>query len=138
MSFEGLPLFERGWCMQEVELACRILHFCRDEVYYKCRTSGTCECDHVNNVKTRGLKTLTTTSALSNTKNTEPNISTTSFSKEWSKIAYKFTSLQLKYVEDTLPALSGLAQYAQCMKPGAYLARIWEKGVAYQLGWYLD
>lgn len=40
----NLPLSKRGWALQEGLLAPRILHFCRDEVLYLCKTSLRCEC----------------------------------------------------------------------------------------------
>jgi hypothetical protein len=39
---------------------------------------------------------------------------------------------------DALPALSGLAKSVEYLKPGQYIAGLWERGIAFQLAWYSE
>ncbi|KAH8732031.1 heterokaryon incompatibility protein-domain-containing protein [Phaeosphaeriaceae sp. PMI808] len=46
-SMESYPLYHRAWCMQERELAHRVVHFLPEEMIWNCRTITDCECDNV-------------------------------------------------------------------------------------------
>ena len=139
MLLDDLPLFKRGWCMQEILLSCRILHFCQDEVYYECKTGGRCECGLADSQAGKRLGfTMSPPETYINTTHMKVEFDTIAFPQQWCSLVSHFTSLQLKYVNDKLPALSGLAQHAQYIQPGAYIAGIWEKGLAYYLSWHLD
>jgi hypothetical protein len=42
------PLFQRGWCFQELLLAPRVLHFAPLELIFHCRIGRKCECSKYN------------------------------------------------------------------------------------------
>jgi hypothetical protein len=129
-------LFRRGWCMQERFLARRVIHFLPDEVFFECRTGVSCE--HNENLHPR---TLTTSVACREFRKIEapenPDASSEwYFAVSWASIVHEYSSLALTHSEDALPALSGLAQCMHHIKPGKYIAGLWEKGIPYFLAWY--
>jgi hypothetical protein len=53
----------------------------------------------------------------------------------WTKLLKAYGQLKLTKLTDTLPALSGFARYAEHLRPGQYLAGMWERDIAMQLAW---
>jgi hypothetical protein len=131
-----LPLFQRGWCLQERELARRIVHFLPDEVYMVCQTRHYCECG----LTPGGLRQRHNLSAFRlTTQIQDGSVSVTSrFADHWSPILIEYTKTTLTQATDTLPALAGLAQRMHQFEPGAYIAGLWERDIAYTLGWFIE
>ncbi|KAJ4986560.1 hypothetical protein SVAN01_07996 [Stagonosporopsis vannaccii] len=138
VDMERLPLFQRGWCMQERLLACRIIHFLPDEIFYECRQDSRCECGLSREIRPgRGFqKTLwPSLEDPTSSRHHYPNGDAYTCWDQWHAIAQSFSKLQLTYAYDALPALSGIAKRALLLRPGTYLAGVWEIGIAFHLSW---
>jgi hypothetical protein len=138
MYLDHLPLSHRGWSLQETLLASRTVHFLPDEVFFQCRLRSYCECG----LTTRHTVKPTTWPPVDVFLLESLSESTDDFgyrfTVEWAKIVQEYSSRCLTIPEDVLPALSGVAQRTYPLHPGQYIAGIWEKGIAFNLGWWVD
>lgn len=57
------------------------------------------------------------------------------FGELWGKVVSDYTSLELTFQQDVLPALSGIANLMLAYNPGRYFAGLWELDIHYLLGW---
>jgi hypothetical protein len=126
-------LFKRGWCTQERLLARRIIHFLPDEILFECPDERECECGGASKEKiylccSPGFMSFTTMRNNSKWREQE-------WGWEWMQVVCSYSATTLTYGRDSLPAFSGLAAYVEHLKPGKYIAGIWEKDIAVQLGW---
>jgi hypothetical protein len=129
-------LFQRGWCMQERFLACRTIHFLSDELLFECPEGRDCECGDANQegsvfARSEAFDTFT---SLRNA----PDMKGHYFGRKWLAILWNYSSTMLTYGKDSLPALSGLASCMEHLKPGKYIAGMWQHDIAVQLGWSVD
>jgi hypothetical protein len=114
-----------------------------EEIHFECREDEACECDtqeivmrfpgaekweNWNSSAKQCFKLLqATTSTVS--------LAPGHFGYIWTRIVNDYSELTLMYKADILPALSGLAHEALQHNPGKYLAGLWERDIAFQLGW---
>jgi hypothetical protein len=129
-------LFGRGWCMQERFLARRIIHFLPDELLFECQAGRVCECgdareENVDYNDRTGFNDFATLQAAS-------SMEEITFSAKWMSIVRDYSNMELTYGTDSLPALSGVAASIEHLKPGKYIAGLWEHDIALQLGWRHD
>jgi hypothetical protein len=131
-------LYKRGWCMQERFLACRIIHFLPNEILFECQAGRKCECDGAsterrgpNVVPIGGYDNFGGLQAAQ-------EMDTKIFAHNWTRIVQEYSQMKLTYGEDSLPALSGLAACVEHLKPGKYIAGLWEQEIGYQLGWCIN
>ena len=125
-QLEKQPLSKRGWALQERALACRTVHFLRDEVFFECKSSAICECGHHHSDRPDDR-----TYRITNVEYDEFNVHT------WILLVKDFTKRSLTQPDDALPALSGIARSKLPLNPGRYFAGIWERDIACQLGWFV-
>ena len=131
----SVPLLQRGWTFQEQILSTRILHFTQEELLWECRSEIFCECtpeaadclwDSRKSVDrtTPGVK-----QAFDFTQQVQMS--------DWYKIVEIYTTRDLTYSRDRLPALSGIADAFQksLRDPGRYLAGLWENDLIEGLLW---
>lgn len=121
---QNYSLMSRAWVYQERLLAPRILYF-GEELSWECRQSSACECLEAS----QGTKSNHSSSLL-------PGFSRQILHLLWQDIVQGFTSLQLSYEEDRLPAISGLAQQFQRRLKSAYLAGLWKDNIVVDLLWH--
>lgn len=138
-----LPLQKRAWCFQELILSPRVLHFTHSDVVWHCRTKWDCECGAVR----FGGSYIRKLNAIMNdpTRTDDedefarsvqwPGISAEDPSRSWYGIVSVFTSNQITYREDILPALSGTAKKFSRLRSGRYVAGLWEDSLAHDLSW---
>jgi hypothetical protein len=131
------PLFQRGWCMQERQLARRIVHSLPDEVHFTCQTKYYCECSLTPVGQWRNEFRLSPFRTLMLAQDTDGTTGT-GFGIQWGQIVQEYSRLSLTHPSDTLPALSGLAQRMTHFNPKTYIAGLWERDIAYLLGWRRD
>lgn len=131
-------LDSRGWCMQERYLARRIIHFLPTEIVFQCDIERQCECgaaskEDIDYNDYEGLDTFVNLRA-------EPNLDPKKlhFGAEWMLIASEYSKMNLTCGGDSLPALSGLAASLAHLKPGKFIAGLWQKDIIYQLGWHIE
>lgn len=120
---ERLPLLSRGWVYQEMTLSPRVLHFCRQEVIWTCRThtrseSGANDKDRPTSWDT-GTKGYAASDLL------------------WYGSVNKYTHLALTFEKDRLPALAAVAQREARSRPESdhYLAGLWQSTLLWDLLW---
>jgi hypothetical protein len=143
----------RGWCLQELMLSRRLLHFCKNKVYFECRAIIASE---ENELSQRSLPTSITTDGNATLcllpleivrhretfkKDVQDDVQPLS-SKEtlerWKTILQQYSQRQLTYPSDKLPALSGLAsQYAR-LTDHKYLAGLWHEDLVQLLLWSMN
>lgn len=143
---DGLyPLQKRAWCFQELTLSPRVLHFTHSEIVWHCRTKWDCECGAVG---LGGSYIRKFDSFIQNPAGYEeedefaksvrwPEIKSADPSGSWRGIVSVFTSNQITYREDILPALSGTAKKFGQLRTGRYIAGIWEDSFSNDLSWHV-
>lgn len=121
-----LPLYQRGWILQERLLTTRSILFTRDNIYFQCTHGTTRDVFPKNNIFEYGFKLS--------------NIGPKSFTYEncfqkWRGIvtAYGYTTLSEQ--RDTLIAVSGLAEKIKQLHPSRYLHGLWEADLVKGLSW---
>ena len=129
-------LFDRGWGMQERFLACRIIHFLPDEVLFECPAKREYECGAASKEDMipshcQGFRIFADLQAA-------PSMEGLKFGFLWLAILWDYSKMTLTYGSDSLPALSGLAASVEHLKPGKYIAGLWERDIVLQLGWRVD
>lgn len=108
IKLKRYPLFKRAWCLQERELARRVVHFTPDEVYMVCQLGHICECGMVSG-KFKFESGLTPFRKAMQAKK-EDGANSRKLGALWANILDDYTALKLTHATDALPALSGLAQ----------------------------
>src|SRR5436309_1737800 len=89
-----LPLLTRGWVFQERLLSPRVLHFGIQELVWECTELSFCECEevpHVTSLKKEHFEEI-------------PSI------WWWQQLISYYSILNLTFLSDWLPALSGIAK----------------------------
>jgi hypothetical protein len=143
----------RGWCLQELMLSKRLLHFCKNKIYFECRAIIASE---ENELSWRSSRTSTATDASATLRLLPQDVAqqcesirddlqdkVRSLSRKetlerWETIVQQYSQRQLTYPSDKLPALSGLAsQYAR-LTDSRYLAGLWRENLAQLLLWSVD
>lgn len=128
--------------MQERFLARRIIHFLPDEILFECQARRECECgaasnedgdefpQHGGSPEYGGYSNFARMQAAKSMEERELTIN-------WARIVDRYSRMKLTYGKDSLPALSGIAACVQHLDPGKYIAGLWEKDIAIQLGWFI-
>ena len=148
------PLNQRGWVFQERLLAPRIVHFTDVEVFWECATALSSDIYPErmwDAARKRWLAyagaTLNQTPVLENfiggpgTFGQFVHRGSTFGPMDvnmWTELIEEYSNLDLSFEHDKLAAIGGLARKAHEVtsgKLGRYLAGLWEKCLALQLGW---
>ena len=120
----------RGWTLQERLLSPRIVHFSELEMIWECDTYNVCECGNE-----RGLSNLKVTH-----RNRRPldaiDIPYSTLGLNWHDVDREFSGRNLTYIEDRLPAISGLAAAMHANDASDYLAGLWRSSLPSGLLWY--
>lgn len=140
------PLNSRGWVFQERMLAPRVIHFCRQEIFWECRESFLCE-SFPNVLPSAAVFDLGETLALRKLPTelweTSPWMGDCNFPTEdlpyetWDDIVKAYTKCEFTYPSDKLVAISGVAQYTKSVIQDIYLAGMWRKRLSEEMGWWL-
>jgi hypothetical protein len=117
------PLEDRAWALQERYCATRIIDFTMDEAKWQCKVAVGCECfgGLIKNDKT-GLQALD---------NNKPKW----ILGEWRDVCQRYSSRDLTYKSDRLPALAGIAARFHAKLGTSYIAGLWEADMPFNLGW---
>lgn len=108
-------IFTRGWTLQEEVLSTRTISYSKDELQWRCKTIGSCECQTPAAV----WREHYTNNRLMN----------------WDKIVDEYTQRQLTFPADKLPALSGICQLVKSQTGSRYLAGLWQDRLVPNLLW---
>lgn len=112
------PLYARGWCFQESFLASRILNFAPGAVIYECKTHRKSE-DQLPPYPSTIPGTLGEVTPL----------------EQWHMIVKSYTSRQLTFTGDKLPAIAGAATTMPQARTSRYLAGLWSESLLLDLMW---
>ncbi|KAH8660602.1 heterokaryon incompatibility protein-domain-containing protein [Xylariales sp. PMI_506] len=142
-------LSTRGWVVQERILSPRMVHFYQQELVWSCYSHRRCECRLLPGAplsSTSEFRRLLVSSALplplpaSEEQDQQLDITGYDLCMEWPSLVAEFTSKDLSYPQDRLPAISGLATLVQERLPRSlqYLAGHWSVDLDYSLLWLSD
>lgn len=139
-------LNNRGWFFQERALAPRVVHFCRREIFWECRKASLCE----------SFPTATPSSSVFDLdrfvslrqRPTEfwencdwrgdPRFPLEDLPYEvWDDIVKEYTRRQFTIPSDKLVAISGVARSFKKYIQDIYVAGMWRKRLAAELGWWI-
>ncbi|KAK3984732.1 heterokaryon incompatibility protein-domain-containing protein [Cladorrhinum sp. PSN332] len=121
-----IPLWSRGWCLQEEVLAPRVLSFYRDEFFFQCGSGYfRCECNFHPDGDFEDEGWLTTPIKL-RFYNTLLTFVPTKANRHWQGVVESYSRRKLTLPSDKLPALSGMAQAIQKDYKLEYLAGHWK------------
>lgn len=140
------PLNTRGWVFQERALAPRVIHFCRREIFWECRDAFLCESspttaphpsvfDVGNFLPLRQRPTeLWENSGWFG----DSNFPVEDVPYEvWDDVVKEYTRRQFTFPNDKLVAISGMARSLKGYIDDTYLAGMWRKRLAAELGWWV-
>ena len=144
--FVGCPLSQRGWTLQEELLSPRILYYGERQIYWKC-PHGFQSADGMPSVEggyimppdTSTFPRITSILHRHLSTHSDPRVPQSDMILEdyyWLVRAY--SSRQLTFESDKLPAFSGIAELLHPTIGGKYLAGLWSRDLAQGLSWYHD
>ncbi|KAL2128495.1 hypothetical protein VTI74DRAFT_9107 [Chaetomium olivicolor] len=153
-SSSSLPVFSRGWILQERFLSTRILHFGAEELSFECLCSSTCQCTPSSPTPfpspaiDAGAPTWYT-NLLTRSSNPKQYYALTTWASGsmserelqicWRRLVEDYTRLRLTYEKDIFPAISGMAQQMQRVRGTRYMAGLWEdSAVLGDLLWHVE
>jgi hypothetical protein len=135
-------------------LSRKVLHFCKNKIYFECRTLLTSE---ENELDRRLSPTRVSTNSNSTIcllplvkarqiellkqdieEDAIPVSLNETMERRWEKILQQYSQRQLTYRSDKLPALSGLASHYAGLTGHNYLAGIWREDLARLLLWSMN
>lgn len=111
--FRAGPLEKRGWTFQEIHLSRRVLRCGGEELAWQCRTHSYLESDPGRSV---GLHTSNSDASPRTSLSTRPlddtrNMNSFTTFQRWYQMVEAFSSRKLTYLEDKMPAFSGIARH---------------------------
>jgi hypothetical protein len=136
-------LITRGWTLQEYLLSPRILHCTQRELVWECASAMPCECKLLPDkpspmlLKKRLIReNYLPRPLLQKQQASHDAVVPSGFLLYWGNVVADFTTRDLTYPSDRLPALSGLAVMIQKRDPeNAYVAGLWKKRLPVWLCW---
>lgn len=141
-NVESSALNRRAWILQERLLSKRAIHFTRDQLFFECRQSGTCE------MYPRGLPKCISTSDSSFFNGTHfkssfarhqipanPSDKWLSSYSTWGNLVSVYSQCHLSFNKDKMVAISGLARVMKDSFKCDYLAGMWRENLDLQLLW---
>ena len=134
------PTFTRGWCLQERLLAIRVLHFTHCEFIWECATVTSCECQgledyNLNLACERGVSKSHLLHKQQLFQCRTLGCSLHDLGNMWYQIVCGYSTRELAFDSDRLPAISAVAQHLQCKEMGTYLAGLWQCSLPDALLW---
>jgi len=123
------PLETRGWTWQERELSNRIINFLSLEVLWTCKETTYYEHGIVKDEDQSPWSTDITPT----------NAGDQDFSSDsWLRCIWDYSSRNLTYATDRLPAISGMAARFHAIRQCDYYAGFWYDNLPICLGWIVD
>lgn len=131
MKNTSIPLLTRAWVYQERRLSTRTIHFAKDQVYWECKTQFASE-DAGEDMtwKTHAEDFKDIPEACWG----DVLVDCTS---RWQKMISEYSSLQLTYESDRLPAIAALADRMSKLREvdDVYIAGMWKNSILLDLLW---
>ncbi|KAF2647052.1 putative isomerase YbhE, partial [Lophiostoma macrostomum CBS 122681] len=133
------PLLQRGWVVQEFILACRVVNFSQNQIYWQCKELSASESYPNGLPRSMGVTDRNIHTEIQNLRlsRRNPSLNTVGDRVElWNMLIYRYTQSSLSKSSDKLPALSGVVNYLRDIFPGEYHAGIWQDSIHLYLTWY--
>lgn len=131
-----LNLLSRGWVYQEVLLSPRTLFFLANEVMWRCREYTVCQCARYDFneglYENSGLKAITDSAG---TLYYSGRGSQQIASRGWANIVEVYSSKDLTFPKDRLPALAGIAEEYGNATGREYICGLWWEDMKQSFGW---
>lgn len=121
------PLLTRGWMYQERLLSPRILHFGVQELVWECTEEYACECQYWPSNEPDCWK-IKYGLALKKPSHRE-------FVRTWKNMVAEYTTLNLSFSFDRLPAMAGIAKHLESSIKSSYRAGLWQDSMIENLLW---
>ncbi|KAL9113668.1 MAG: hypothetical protein Q9227_002113 [Pyrenula ochraceoflavens] len=130
LMLKNHPLDDRGWTLQERALSRRILHFCKDQIYFECDEHFLSEDGYCHIGRWQSL-------------DAEPPLQDDHSHRSyvhsrhnlWNALLNNYSGRRLTKRCDKLPALSGLARVFQNRLQADYVAGLWSDTLVEDLLW---
>ncbi|KAH6637575.1 heterokaryon incompatibility protein-domain-containing protein [Boeremia exigua] len=132
MSLVECSLNKRGWVFQERFLAPRVLHFCRDQLFWECRHHTACE-QHQAGLDRSFYNNFFGVSVKVNNAFLEKDKA--SWYRLWQRLIHTYSYTSLTFPGDKLVAISGIAKMIRSHVLDEYVAGMWRKDLNRQLLW---
>lgn len=126
---EELPLYLRGWTLQESQLSRRVLTYTEEELWWMCLEESRCECDTLGKAEERSWGVDSGFKSLLSIDNSDQAF------QHWHLTVDRYLNRELTNSMDKLPAISGIARVIQDITHSGYLAGIWSDNLSYDLTW---
>jgi len=125
------PLNQRGWTFQEALLSPRIVHFCRDQMLWKCVSRNNSEDGLLDtttpSLQSEGLLSMQQIQSL--------ELSVSELYRKWHHIIQNYSWRKLKYSKDKLAALAGVITAYQKLTRDVPLLGLWKSNLPSDLLW---
>ncbi|KAJ4378009.1 hypothetical protein N0V83_000839 [Neocucurbitaria cava] len=135
---KGEPLLERVWCFQERVLATRTLHFASDQMYWECAHCFESEEGMVNVREEDFYREYSMEKIANGLRNVAGIEDPTRRRDAWFLLIEEYTSRDMTYQSDKLPALSGIISALQNLTGDTCYAGIWKSWFMKGLLWRLQ
>ncbi|KAI4688297.1 uncharacterized protein J4E84_005228 [Alternaria hordeiaustralica] len=145
------PLLSRVWVLQERVLARRTVHFASYQMQWECSEQVLTEDGYIEDYKAceeisleriaQGLKSMKDAPVLRDTQRSQNAEVTWRFNpawRVWSRLIEEYTSRNMTFQTDKLPALSGVISALQKLTGDVCLAGIWKSWFLQGLLWRLQ
>lgn len=133
-SRQKFPLMTRAWAYQERLISPRLLHFTSGELMWECSELRSCECTPTEERRSPFFRYH---SEKKNHSEALTHHNPGDIQRQWWKMVEDYSSLDLSFEKDKLPALSGVAKQIQSSrKDDEYLAGLWKNTLIDDLRWY--
>jgi hypothetical protein len=124
-----LPLYTRGWVLQESFLSRRVLHMTKHHMLWQCRELFDQEDANVRLINQTGVTTdLSRVGFMWNRYRHK-------YDTSWWLMIEKYSRMELTYLSDKLPAVAGIIQYQSAKLQDTPLLGLWEKSLPQDLSW---
>lgn len=139
-----MPLYQRGWALQERILSTRILHFLDDQIAWECNTTLFQESSYGPDKNAQGMLEDTVGHFAKNTcarffydkMHACNGLELESRIGIWNYMAQELAVREFTRENDRLPGVSGLASALEVPLLGRYLAGVWEHNPFLSMAWY--
>ncbi|KAF1929537.1 HET-domain-containing protein [Didymella exigua CBS 183.55] len=133
------PMMSRGWCFQERVLARRTIHFTQRQMYWECEEGLFWECldteKSTNLYDEYSIRTIGK-GLVQSLSRTATDVQQPWFDrKPWFNVVQEYTSRNITYHSDKLPALSGIAAALQRVTGDVCYAGLWHSWFVQGLLW---
>lgn len=124
-------LDSRGWVYQERVLSPRTLLFTAAEMAWQCQKETRCECQF-------GSAALKIDSYPKGFSMADPRSRGSALHEEWRNVVSEFTTRDITFTSDRLPATSGMAAAFHRSTSATYAFGLWKEDFARDLLWYVE